>query len=107
MNPTGASPKTMPLEELWAVLAAHSLWVNGEKGGRRADLSRLRLEGAQLRGVNLTKAKLVGAKIINCDLAGARLVTGTYTDRAAMAELLADVRAEPPASRQKAAFYAH
>ncbi len=73
MNVTSAGTYTIALEELWGVLAAHQLWLFGEKGGKRADLSRLRLEGVSLRGVNLSRAKLVGAKIINCDFAGAQL----------------------------------
>ena len=37
---TSAGTYAMPLEELWGVLAAHQLWLFGEKGGKRATLVR-------------------------------------------------------------------
>lgn len=68
---------------LWqAILAQHAAWLNGQKGGKRADLSgwdftvldvnldgvdlsRAILTGAKLNGINIRGAKFAGAKLNN------------------------------------------
>lgn len=47
----------MTPEKLAEILATHKLWLNGEEGGVKADLS-----GADLSGANLRWADLSGAK---------------------------------------------
>lgn len=56
----------MTKEELSAVLEAHKKWVNGEPGGKRANLS-----GANLSGANLRDAYLIGANLRYANLSGA------------------------------------
>ena len=53
----------MNAKELKNILKKHELWLNGEEGGERANLT-----GANLRGADLTEADLTGA-----DLTGAKL----------------------------------
>ena len=57
--------------DLKEVLRLHERWINGDKDGRRADLSDANLRGADLRGADLGRAYLSGA-----DLRGA-----TFDDR--------------------------
>ena len=44
--------------EISEVLRKHSLWLNGEDGGARANLRGADLRGANLRGANLRGANL-------------------------------------------------
>lgn len=72
---------------MWqGILAQHAAWLNGQKGGKRADLSgwdfsalgivnldgvdlsRAILTGAKLKGINIRGAKFTGAKLNNADL---------------------------------------
>ena len=57
-------------------LEKHLLWVKGEAGGERANLSGADLSGANLReadlsGANLSKANLSGANLRKANLSGA------------------------------------
>lgn len=47
----------MTPEKLAEILAAHKLWLNDEKGGVMANLSRANLSGANLRRADLSGAK--------------------------------------------------
>lgn len=40
----------MTTEEIRKILKLHKAWINGEKHGKRADLSRANLSGADLSG---------------------------------------------------------
>ena len=60
------------------ILQKHKMWLNGEEGGERADLSNADLRGVNLsdtdlRGANLSNANLKGADFINSNLKGANL----------------------------------
>ena len=55
-------------EELKEVLEKHAKWLNGEKGGERANL-----QGANLRSANLQDANLEDADLQDADLRGANL----------------------------------
>lgn len=54
---------TMTQNELNAILKAHKKWINGEEGGRRADLWSVNFRGADLQDANLRGANLQGADI--------------------------------------------
>ena len=43
----------MKQKELDEILRLHKMWLNGEEGGKRADLWDADLRGANLRGANL------------------------------------------------------
>ena len=59
----------MTKEELYKVLESHKKWLDGDCGGKRADLLGANLRGADLRGADLIYANLRGA-----DLRGANLI---------------------------------
>ena len=63
----------MTQEELNKVLEKHKKWLNGERGGERADLRGADLRRADLGGANLYEADLGGAKLNNADLRRADL----------------------------------
>ena len=61
----------MDKKELRNTLKLHKKWLDGEEGGKRADL-----RGLDLRGVNLKRAILIGADLScaylnSVDLSGA------------------------------------
>ena len=61
-------------EELEKVLTEHKEWGNsGGKQGRRANLERVNLVGADLHGVNLAEANLHQANLSKANLQGASL----------------------------------
>ena len=64
---------TMTQNELNAILKAHKKWINGEEGGRRADLWSVNFQGADLRGADLQDADLWGADLQDANLRGANL----------------------------------
>ena len=68
----------MTSEEIKKVLDSHQKWINGEDGGKRADLRGADLRGADLCGANLRladlrEADLCGADLSKADLCGADL----------------------------------
>ena len=68
----------MTQEELREIVDKHSKWLNGERGGGRADLSGANLCNISLRGANLAyadlrDANLSGADLICADLRGVDL----------------------------------
>ena len=63
----------MTSEEIKKVLDLHKKWINGEDGGKRADLSRADLRGADLRWADLSGADLRRADLREADLCGADL----------------------------------
>jgi hypothetical protein len=75
--------RTLTLTELAEVLAAHKLWLEGTKGGVRANLQSADLQGADLqeadlqsanlRWANLRSANLQWADLRGADLQGANL----------------------------------
>ena len=68
----------MEASKLKKILEKHKMWLNGEEGGERADLSGVNLReadlrvadlsGANLRGVDLSGAHLIGADLSEADL---------------------------------------
>lgn len=48
----------MKQKELDKILRLHKMWLNGEEGGKRADLRGANLRGANLRGADLRGADL-------------------------------------------------
>ena len=65
-------------EELNIILEKHKLWLSGDYGGERADLSETDLSGVNLgevnlRGADLSRANLVKAKLGEVNLSGANL----------------------------------
>jgi hypothetical protein len=74
----------MKKEKINEVLRLHKMWLNGEKGGVRAnlrnanlsyaDLFNADLRGANLRNANLSYADLSCANLINADLSCANLI---------------------------------
>ncbi len=69
----------MTPEKLAEILAAHKLWLNGEKGGVRADLSRADLSGANLSKADLSWANLSKADLSWANLSGANLSGATLS----------------------------
>ena len=68
----------MTKEELDKVLESHEKWLDGDCGGKRADLCGADLRGADqrgadLRGADLRGANLRGANLIYANLRGANL----------------------------------
>ncbi len=63
----------MTKDELQEILEKHTLWLNNEDGGERANLCGADLRGADLNGVDLSKSDLSGATLYRADLHGANL----------------------------------
>ena len=63
----------MTTEEISEILKLHKAWINGEKHGKRADLSRADLSRADLSGAYLFRANLSGAYLSRANLSGAYL----------------------------------
>lgn len=53
----------MKQEELNEVIRLHSMWLNGEKGGKRADM-----RGADMRGADMQRADMQGADMQGADI---------------------------------------
>ena len=60
-------------KELQEILHLHNMWLCGNDGGVRADLSRADLSGADLSRADLSRADLSGADLSRADLRGADL----------------------------------
>jgi len=78
--------KIMKTKELNEKLELHKMYLLGEKGGLKLNLSRADLRGADLsradlREANLSRADLRGADLSRADLSGAYL-SGVYLSRA-------------------------
>ena len=65
--------KTFTKEELAKVLELHKMWLNGVKGGERANLSYANLSGAYLINADLSKANLYKADLYSANLSNANL----------------------------------
>jgi hypothetical protein len=65
--------KRITPDELKEYLRKHKLWVCGEDGGERADLSCADLKNVDLSCADLRGANLRGADLRNADLRGAKL----------------------------------
>ena len=59
--------------DIQLVLKLHLKWLNGKRGGQRANLYGADLQGADLRGADLRRADLRGADLLGADLRGANL----------------------------------
>ena len=64
----------MTKEELDKVLESHKKWLDGDCGGKRADLCGADLRGADQRGADLRGADLRGANLRGANLRGANLI---------------------------------
>ena len=60
----------MDQKELEIILAKHRIWLLGEPGGERANLSGANLSGANLVGTNLKETNLAGANMAGADMEG-------------------------------------
>ena len=91
-------------DELNNILEKHTMWLNHEPGGERAnlrgadlsganlslsDLGGANLTGADLRGADLIGADLIWADLTGADLRGANL-SGTYLSEANLTEAKLD-----------------
>jgi len=61
------------MKDLIEILRLHELWVEGMKGGSRANLSRADLSGANLSDADLSDADLSGANLFGANLPRANL----------------------------------
>lgn len=61
------------------VLKKHEMWLNGEKGGERANFSNADLTSVKLMGVNLKGADLWNANLRGADLRYANLEDADLT----------------------------
>ena len=59
--------------ELHKIIRKHNLWLQGEDGGERANLSGANLSRAILREADLSRANLSGAILSGANLSGAIL----------------------------------
>ena len=64
---------TFTNRELKKMLNTHKLWMHGEKGGMRIDLSNANLTGINLSNVDLTDADLTGVNLRYANLTNANL----------------------------------
>jgi len=69
-------------EALAAIIEKHGMWLRGEEGGARANLSRAYLSRANLSGADLSRAYLSRAYLSRANLSGADLsradLSGAY-----------------------------
>ena len=65
--------RSVSKDELTEILRKHEMWIYGEVGGIRADLSNADLSRANLHLANLTMANLSGANLSLANLSGATL----------------------------------
>ena len=65
--------RNITAEELKEILCKHTLWINGDPQGERANLYKADLSGANLSGANLYKADLSYADLSGADLYKANL----------------------------------
>lgn len=63
----------MTSAELVEILYKHEEWLNGKRGGARANLSLQELCGLSMPGIQLAQAKLTGADLSNCSFTRADL----------------------------------
>ena len=63
----------MDQAQLDEILRLHALWLKGQEGGKRANLSWANLNGANLNGADLSGADLSGANLRGANLRGANL----------------------------------
>jgi uncharacterized protein YjbI with pentapeptide repeats len=75
----------MNIDELKSVCIDHIKWLNGEEGGKRADLrgadlQDANLQDADLRGADLQDANLQDANLQRADLRGADLQDANLQD---------------------------
>jgi len=66
---------------LAVILELHAKWRRAEPGGKRADLARADLAGANLAYADLAGVNLTGVNLARADLSGVNL-TGAYLARA-------------------------
>ena len=81
--------KLITREELNVILERHKKWLQGRKGGRKANLkgailtelklTNICLSWANLSGADLSKADLTNANLVGADLTGASLVETDLT----------------------------
>ena len=65
--------KTISNDDLKEILRKHTLWLNNDPEGEKADLTGADLYKANLYGADLSKADLTGADLTGADLTGADL----------------------------------
>ena len=70
----------MEANKLKEILEKHKMWLNGEEGGEKADLSGADLIGADLSGANLRGADLRGTNLRDANLRRADLRVATLRD---------------------------
>ena len=63
----------METREIAEIVRLHGLWLAGQEGGEKANLSKANLAGANLTGADLRGANLTGAILYGADLYGADL----------------------------------
>lgn len=63
----------MKANELKKILELHAKWLNGEEGGKRADLGHADLSHADLSYADLSDARLGGADLSGANLRGVDL----------------------------------
>lgn len=62
----------MTPQKITETLRLHKMWLRGEDGGKRADLSGANLSGANLSGADLYGANLSRANLSRANLYGAK-----------------------------------
>jgi uncharacterized protein YjbI with pentapeptide repeats len=70
--------KRIPVADLEAALSLHKRWLEGDRKGKRLDLSHENIMGAKLNSANLSGAKLLGADLSFADLSNANLSNANF-----------------------------
>ncbi len=69
------------MDNLQQIMRDHALWLRADPAGKRADLSRANLSGANLCYANLSVANLRGANLCYANLSGAVIREGLTLGR--------------------------
>ncbi|MDR0616348.1 MAG: pentapeptide repeat-containing protein [Synergistaceae bacterium] len=67
-------------EKIYNALKLHGMWLAGEDGGEKADLSGTDMRNLNLRGMNLSYANLSGVNLEGANLAHANLSGASLAD---------------------------
>ena len=69
-------------DELKTILKKHMMWLNGEDGGERADMSGADMSGAVMKGTDMRGAVMRWADMRWADISGADMSGAKYIDSA-------------------------
>lgn len=95
----------MNQDELNRILQLHAKWLNGQKGGNRADLSYAELKNAYLSYADLSYADLSNADLSYANLTGADLSNANLTDTNLTGAYLSNAKLKGVYADETTAFF--